>query len=507
MSYAETLWGEGLSATFEDVARDGLLKMGLDGEDAEKFAPWAAMAPEFLPLVGAGVGIDNIGRAAADGRYMDAAKEAGLMVLGEALPIVGDMAVKKIRGSDNLWGDPTVSNITAKDAAEGARVKEVRRNAEGDRYKGERSGSGNTGNLKSMSPARQEAMLKTSPGKTREAIARENNYETVVQDTYDLNQLPVVTSKDLEGAAFIPLRGDPTAAGTLLQTSGVPIKPLKLQSGPHYGLESAIEMGDNNAAWESTEKVARDYLNKANKTAKDHGTDNIWGVYDMMDLKSSNFSTMPAEAIIREMDVIRQAGGKYPVAMVNKIDDAVRTTKKGKFEDFPGILHPDAEKYLARTGFQDARKAITELLETAGYRDAGFPNAHQVYRDVAVPDLIDNPMGTNGQMLVKLDPYGSVDFDSTHRSYGTRIPIYKPGNDDTVIGRLARTAEHEDLYHDLHAGYDNFLTQGKGPPRPMSRTERMNTTAWNGPTGKKGKGYQSLEQRMESLWDLGLILE
>lgn len=501
MSYGNTLIDEGISATFEEAAINSLLELGIDEESAEKYGPWVAMVPEFLPFVGAGVGIDNTARAVSDGRYMDAAKEAGLMLLGEALPVVGDIAVKKIRGNDNLW------NITAKDAAEGARVKETRRSTEEERFKGERAGAGNTGNLKSMSPARQEAMLKTSPGKTREAIARENNYETVVEDTYDLNQLPVVTSKDLEGAAFIPLRGDPTAAGNLLQASGIPIRPLKLQSGPHYGLESAIEMGDDNAAWESTLKVARDYLSKTQKVAKDHGTDNIWGVYDMMDLRSSNFSTMPAETIIREMDVIRAAGGKYPVRMVNDIDEAVRTTKKGKFADFPGILNPDAEKYLARTGFQDARKAITDLMETAKYRDAGFPNAHQVYRDVAVPDLIDNPMGTNGQMLVKLDPNGSIDLDSTHRSYGARIPIYKPGNDDTVIGRLANTAEHEDIYADLHSGYDKFLTQGKGPPRPMSRTERMNTTAWNGPDGQKGKGYQSVEERLQSLFDLALILE
>ena len=496
MSYADTLWGEGIAATLEEGAVDSLLASGVDKETAEKYGPWLAMIPEFLPFVGAGVGIDNTARAVNDGRYMDAAKEAGLTLLGEALPIVGDIAVKKIRNSDSLW------NITGKEAAEQAQIPEIRRSTENERLKGKR---GATGNYTNLSPAREESMLKTSPGKTREAIARENGYETVIEDTFDLSLLPTMTAEDLSNAAIIPLRGDPTLAGTMTQMSGLPFTDaLDLQSGPMYMLRSAMERGDP-AAWESTLKVAKPFQSKVQQVAKDAGTDNIWGAYDMMGMSSSNFSTMPVEAIMREMDVVRQAGGKYPDSMVKGIDEAVRTTKKGKFEDFPGINHPDAEAYLSRPGYQDARKVITDRMDKADMRDAGFPNVQQVYRDVAVPDLHDVQMGTNGQVLVRLDPNAEIDDLSTHRSYGHRIPI---AEGDGVVARLGRPIEHEELYVDPHRGYEGIMTEGKGPPRPMNRTEKMNTTAWNSPGGDKGKGYQKVEERLiKSLLDMGFLLD
>ena len=64
------------------------------------------MIPEFLPGVGAGIGIDNTTRAVNDGRYVDDAKEAGLTLLGEALPILGDIAftAEDTCPNDNLWG-------------------------------------------------------------------------------------------------------------------------------------------------------------------------------------------------------------------------------------------------------------------------------------------------------------------------------------------------------------------------------------------------------------------
>lgn len=500
MSYAQTLWEEGAAATLEKGAIEGLMGLGMTEEEAEKWGPWVAMAPEFLPFVGAGVGFDNIGRAAVDGRWGDAAKEAGLMVLGEALPVVGDIAVKKIRGAnDNLW------NITGKEAAEQAQIDEIRRSTEGERLRG---GRGATGEYTRYNPNREAEMLSTSPGKTREAIAREHGYETVIEDTFDLNRLPTMTAEDFADAAVIPLRGDPTLAGRMTQMSGLPFTDaLDLQSGPMYMLRSALERGDP-AAWESTWKVAAPFQNKVQKVAQDAKTDNIWGAYDMMSINSSNFSTMPVEAILREMEVVRQFGGKYPANLVKKIDDAVRTTKDGKFKDFPGIEHPDAEAYLSRPGYQDARKAITTRMDMADMKDAGFPNVQQIYRDVAVPDLHGTQMGTNGQVLVRLNPNASIDDLSTHRSYGWRIPI---AEGDGVVARFGRPIEHEELYPMVHQAYDGQMTVPKkgGAPEPLSRTLRMNTTATSKPGGKSGRsvGYEKLNDEMiDRLLEAGWII-
>ena len=78
-------------------AQQGLLALGMDEDTAETYAPWLAMVPQFIPLVGAGVGVDNTRDAIQEGRYKDAAIEGGLTLLGE-LPVVGDWAAAAIKG-------------------------------------------------------------------------------------------------------------------------------------------------------------------------------------------------------------------------------------------------------------------------------------------------------------------------------------------------------------------------------------------------------------------------
>lgn len=522
MSYGQTLWDDGIAATLEEGTVDGLMGLGVSKEAAEKYGPWVAMIPEFLPFVGAGVGVDNTARAVNDGRYLDAAKEAGLMALGEALPILGDIAVKKIRGNDNIWSDTGASNITAKEAAEQAHVPEARRNTESERLTGP---VGATGNYTKFADKRRANMESTSAGRTREALAREGNYETVVEDTFDMNEIPTLTSKELEGAVVMPMKGDRTAAGSLLQASGVPFREaLDLQSGPMYMLRSAMNEAAN-AGWESTDVIARSFQDKVQRVAEDAGTDNIWGAYHPMSMGSADFSTMPVEAVLREMDAVRAAGGTYDPKMTERLNNKVRnkvvetempdgTVKKEKpFKDFPGIESPDAEKYLSARGMQDARKAVTNEMNMAAYKDAGFPNVQQVLRDVSAPELHRVGVGEKGHMMVKLDPNANIDHNSVHRSYGTRIPI---AQGDEVVGRLSGGMAHDDLYRDEWSDLVGQLTNpkptAKNPnptPRLLNNNEKMNTIADSKPgTGGRVKGYQNVDDRlMQSLFDLGFILD
>lgn len=85
-----------------DAATAGLLELGVSPERAEFWGPIAAIAPQFLPGVGLGVGVDNTVRALNEGNYGEAAFEAGLTALGE-IPIFGDLAAKGMRtGADKL---------------------------------------------------------------------------------------------------------------------------------------------------------------------------------------------------------------------------------------------------------------------------------------------------------------------------------------------------------------------------------------------------------------------
>ena len=66
-------------------------------------APWLAIAPQFIPFVGAGVGVDNTVRALDKGNYGEAAFEGAMTLLGE-IPVVGDVAGKAIRGGADRLG-------------------------------------------------------------------------------------------------------------------------------------------------------------------------------------------------------------------------------------------------------------------------------------------------------------------------------------------------------------------------------------------------------------------
>lgn len=97
------LFDQSIEDNLTDATKAGLLEAGMDEDQAETIAPWLAIAPQFIPLVGAGVGVDNTVRAAKAGNYGEAAFEGAMTLLGE-IPGVGDVAGKAIRGGADKLG-------------------------------------------------------------------------------------------------------------------------------------------------------------------------------------------------------------------------------------------------------------------------------------------------------------------------------------------------------------------------------------------------------------------
>ena len=63
-------------------ATSGLLGLGVD-ERWPRRSLRLAIAPQFIPFVGAGVGVDNTVRALDKGNYGEAAFEGAMTLLGE----------------------------------------------------------------------------------------------------------------------------------------------------------------------------------------------------------------------------------------------------------------------------------------------------------------------------------------------------------------------------------------------------------------------------------------
>ena len=346
-------------------------------------------------------------------------------------------------------------------------------------------------------------MLKTDIGKLREELGLGGDLDTIITDAHDITGLPTIKASELENGVYMPIKGDRTATGMLRQMQGLPLdRPVGLQGGPTYGMESQASRADP-AAWESTETIAKSFQDKVQKVADKAGTDNVYGVYSPMSLNASDFSTMVTDSALEEMQTLIARGGKYPKKMVEQIDEAVRKsgTDKQDFSKFPGIESPAARDWLSRPGYQNARKALTNTMKAAPFREAGFPKVHQIMRDIAQPGLLNRGVGESGDMIVKLNPNGSVDNLSSHRSYGTRIPV----GEGRQLSRLNGTLPHNEMYPQ---NYGMMRGQVNKAGEPLTESQKINTVADSKPGGARVDGYEAVTPGLlESLINRGLIAE
>ena len=358
--------------------------------------------------------------------------------------------------------------------------------------------------LGKQTAAAQTKSMEEQATQVREALAEQGGYETIAEDVVDLKSLPVLSRADLQDGVLMPTAGDRTMLGRLKRSSGIDVD-TDLQGGPGYG----ALMDD----WESTAAIANSYQNKVGQVAEAAGTDKVFGTYSPMRLPSANFSTMPSDVAMQQLQTLLGAGARYNPKLVDDINYKVAESggKKNPNKDFPGILAPDAEAFLAQRGSSAvaARKAMLGEMAKAPYRDAGFPLVEQIYRDVSYPELHDRDIGEAGDLILRLDPNASTRNSDWHKSYGTVIPS------QGQAGRFADTLPFQQLYRDGWNSLDGVMTESKlnkkgewTTPRPLNQLEKTNTINWNKPQtqGAKTSGYQMVdEQLLDELERMGLL--
>lgn len=360
--------------------------------------------------------------------------------------------------------------------------------------------------LGKQTPAARTRSMEEQATRVREALAEEGGYETIAEDVVDLQSLPVLSRSDLEGGVFMPTAGDGTMHARLKRSSGIDVD-ADLQGGPGYGA-----LYDD---WESTADIANSYQDKVRQVAEAAGTDKVFGSYNPMRLPSASFSTMPAEVASQQLQTLLGAGARYNPKLVDEINRAVAESggKKNPNRDFPGILSPDAEAFLAQRGSApvSARKAMLSEMAKAPYRDAGFPLVPQIYRDVSYKELHNRDVGETGDLILRLDPNAPTRTSDWHRSYGTVIPS------QGKAARLAGTAPFSVVYRDPWEQLKGVMTESKlnkkgewTTPRLLNKLEKTNTINWNKPgtEGAKTSGFQLIdEQLLDELQRRGLLAD
>jgi hypothetical protein len=252
-------------------------------------------------------------------------------------------------------------------------------------------------------------IVEPTPGETfREGLG--------IEPTYLMDKYVVPVSSDWSGGGE-----------TIKQAAGVPLaRPVKKQAGTKYGLlEQNIE---EDVGWASMPGAASSKTNNLNEYA-DLG-DTV-AVSSLLGQDSSNFSHHIAQGLIGQLPVLRPS--KDATILLNqsiqnkfvpkKLKDGT-TIQTQPFKNFPGVTSENIYDIMAQGTKEysagDIRKAISEEMSRAKFRDLGFPKWDTFTNLVNEPGAY---TGASGGVMFKAKPQGKILTPTyEHGSYTSGIP-------------------------------------------------------------------------------------
>jgi hypothetical protein len=252
-------------------------------------------------------------------------------------------------------------------------------------------------------------IVEPTPGETfREGLG--------IEPTYLMDKYVVPVSSDWSGGGE-----------TIKQAAGVPLaRPVKKQAGTKYGLlEQNIE---EDVGWASMPGAASSKTNNLNEYA-DLG-DTV-AVSSLLGQDSSNFSHHIAQGLIGQLPVLRPS--KDATILLNqsiqnkfvpkKLKDGT-TIQTQPFKNFPGVTSENIYDIMAQGTKEysagDIRKAISEEMSKAKFRDLGFPKWDTFTNLVNEPGAY---TGASGGVMFKAKPQGKILTPTyEHGSYTSGIP-------------------------------------------------------------------------------------
>ena len=276
---------------------------------------------------------------------------------------------------------------------------------------------------------RFEKSLKNPAVMRRERIAVEGGGDIIDRTPGETYITPQgVNPEQLLGKFVVPVMSDWSGSGeTIRQVQGVPLsRPVRKQGGVMYPTleQNMLE----NVGWASMPSAASSKTNNLNAYA---GLGDTVGVSSLLGPESSNFSHHIAEGLIGQLDTLKPSKAaikQFNTAVQNlpvvKKDASGKSIKTTPFKSFPGV---DSENIwdLMQYGSNDfsagdIRKAISQVMAKAEFRDLGFP------RWQTLTDLVNRPeayTGATGEMMFAARPEGRIMSPSySHGSYSSGIP-------------------------------------------------------------------------------------
>ena len=247
------------------------------------------------------------------------------------------------------------------------------------------------------------------------------DFSATYKPMFDMGDRQSFDPQRLENSLVFPLYGDRTIAGQRVTSiNGAPVD-VPTFGGPRYPEMNAAQ--GSSAGWASEPAPIGALKNKI-RSGLDQGKD-VYGVYTAMSPRSGDQTTMMADALLQQI-------GQSKIS--KKDIQAFNLDAKEILPGFPGVQHPDAMSYLTQAP-QGARKQIVELMDSAKYLKAGFPDVSSARMALTEPGLLDKPSGASGFSVVKFDESSLGTHKNTleHPTYPTQIAGRPMGQFDQQV--------------------------------------------------------------------------
>jgi hypothetical protein len=290
-------------------------------------------------------------------------------------------------------------------------------------------------NKAQLTPAEKSAVTRFEKSLSNQAVMRREEMRLaggdIVNPTPGVKLIPEVpySPEKLVGKRLVPVFGDLSPiGGDVYQVAGVPLsKAVTQQAGRKYSLlEPNVEQ---NIAYASEPGAAASKIANLNKFPDD----DVLGVFYGGSPESVDFSHHMAQSFVRQLGALSPK--KEAIKLFNKtientpVEVAVAgSTKKVKtypFKNFAGIDSPNIEELMTVKGTGDftpgqLRTAISKAVNTAKFRDLGFPLYSDTLKVMTEEGL--RP-GYAGQTLFEAIPNkGIAQPEYIHQSYSAGIP-------------------------------------------------------------------------------------
>lgn len=251
-----------------------------------------------------------------------------------------------------------------------------------------------------------------SPEKSYYKIGQSRPVQDVTTQIGDIPNLELKPEKKMswedfynlaKGSRFINLGGDRSNFGRLTHINEQELAwPIDLHAGTKYMREPSP-----GAIWANAPEVATSLKNAVREEAE---RGDVYGIFSPMGPQAVDSSHNMFDALMAQIPnqkISKKDAKAFDQAIMSgsHVGSGPEAQKMAeKLAQWPGINNPkEASKFARSLGGGD-RRAIVQYMDTAGWRNKGFPMVGETRAAITDPELRGLPKGMMGHRIVKFNP-------------------------------------------------------------------------------------------------------